>query len=115
MKTAKEVVDDRLKVAFTKSGKAYPWVTLAGARYHLIWYPRSSLYIVNVVELKGRPETYGKHGLCVYPATTKFRLHRDFRVDDRIAEKANRLERLEDPDEYWQPYANMLLTHLEVA
>ena len=72
MTTIEEAVNAILPVG--KAGRSeYPWCNLSGVRFHLWRAYKAPMYIVNVVDLKGRPSTYKKGDekwLCKYDPDT---------------------------------------------
>ena len=117
MTTVREAVNAILPVA--KAGRnEYPWCNLSGVRFHLWRAYRDPMYLVNVVDLHGRPSTYTKgeeEWLCKYEPTTKFKLYDDGRtmaVDDT---RSNKREQGEEYTNEHEAYSSLLLMHLGVV
>ena len=116
MTTIQEAVNAILPLG--KSGRSeYPWCNLSGVRFHLWRAYKAPMYIVNVVDLKGRPSTYKKgeeKWLCKYDPDTKFKLWDSGKVEPVDEKKSNGKEKREDYTDMHEPYSDMLLLHLGV-
>lgn len=117
MTTVRDAVDAILPTGKAGRGE-YPWCVLSGVRYHLWRAYRDPMYIVNVVNLNGRPATYDKgqeKWLCKYEPDTKFKLYDDGRVMAVDDTRSNRREKGEEYSDQHAAYSAMLLMHLGVC